>query len=196
MVITYNGDGYFKFQSGSTTVLLDPTNQRSFKGADIVLNTQRPAETDAPEPSDKSAPFWIDHPGEYEVGGIRIRGWQVPGSTEQERTVFRMDYDEFRFVCFGRLTKEPSADIIEYLEHVDIVVIPAGGTPCITPAKAAAFIRQFEPAIVIPSHYETKKALSTFLKEFNQSSCDMEERVTLRKSDVKEGTMAIRCLKS
>ncbi len=199
MVITYNGEGYFKFQSGSTVVLLDPTNQRSFKGADIVLNTQRPTETDpstgGTSSDGSSAPFWIDHAGEYEVGGIRVRGWQTAGNQDRERTIYRLDFDDFRFVCFGHLAQEPASGIIEHLENVDIAIIPAGGKPYISPGAAAAFVRQFEPAVVIPSLYGDKKKLAAFLKEFNLSSCSMEEKVTLRKSDVKERTMVVRCLK-
>ena len=39
MVITYQGDNYFRFQSGDLTLLVDPTNQRAFKGAGVVLST-------------------------------------------------------------------------------------------------------------------------------------------------------------
>jgi len=76
MIITYYGDTYFKLQAGNLTVLIDPTNQRSFKGADLILNTLKPALTQMPAEADHTV--WVDHQGEFEIKGMQVRGWS-PG---------------------------------------------------------------------------------------------------------------------
>ena len=201
MIITFYGDNYFKFQSGNTTILLDPTNQRSFKGANLVLNTMRPSVVQSP--SDGNV-FWVDHAGEYEVSGIRVFGWTVPttGSAnpkgkesspkDREQTVYRMDFDGLRLVFLGPIKKEPSPEIQEHLSNIDIVIVPAGGKPFIREEEAAKYIRQLEPAIIIPSLFKTPNPL---LKELNQEDCKPAEKLVIKKKDIKAGAMEVVCLK-
>ncbi len=190
MIITYQDDNYFKLQSGDDTILVDPTDQRSFRGANIVLNTKKPAVTE--EPSSEEEIFWVDHSGEYEIGGTRINGWQS-SSNDEEKTIYRVDFEGFRVVIFGFLEEVPEEELQEHLTDVDIVICPAGGDSLVKPNKIAKFIRQIEPGLIIPSF---SKDLKSFLNEFNTKDCKEEEKIVLRKNDVKKGEMEVRCLKS
>ena len=189
MIITYNGENYFKCQSGASAILIDPTNQRAFKGADLILNTQKPA---AVAEEGKEGGFWIDHQGEYEIKGIQVQGWSVEGEGEKEKTLYRVEFDEIVFVVLGHITKEPDGKIQEYLKHADCLIVPAGGKPWLSPGAAAKLIRQLEPSIILPSLYEDIKP---FLKEFSQDKCEPEEKFTFKKKDLKPAAMEIKCLK-
>lgn len=72
MTISYQGDNYFKIQSGDDAILIDPTNARSFKGATAVVLTTLPT-----SPMQLENGLVVDHQGEYETKGIRIEGWSV-----------------------------------------------------------------------------------------------------------------------
>lgn len=189
MIITNQGANYFKLVSGSTTILIDPSDQRSFRGANVIINTKRPAEVGAPPEEEV---FWIDTAGEYEVQGTRIRGFQS-SSDEVERTIYRIDFEKIRIVLLGELKKQPKDEIEEYLTDVDIVITsPGGEKDFLKSSEVAKFIRQLEPALVIPS---ASKNLKDFLKEFGKEKCKEEEKIVLRESDLKEGDMDVRCLK-
>ncbi|MEX1014430.1 MAG: MBL fold metallo-hydrolase [Candidatus Paceibacterota bacterium] len=189
MIITYNGDNYFKLQSGDKSILIDPTDKRSFKGSNLIINTVRPAVT---EPEDDI--FWIDHQGEYEVEGIFVKGWQSDWDGEVEKTIYRVDFEEIKFAILGQLTKNPKPESLEGLDNIDIMIIPGGGEPYIEEGLASKVARQVEPALIIPSLF--KKEPDVFLKELGKSNYEMEEKIVLKKKDLRQGTMEIRCLKS
>lgn len=189
MIITYQGDNYFKFQSGKKSILIDPTDQRSFKGADIILNTKKPAETE--RPTSKEKVFWIDHSGEYEIGGTRIYGWQS-SSNEIEKTIYRIDFEGFRIIVFGFLETVPEEKFQEYLTDIDIVIAPVRKDGLVKLSDIAKFIRQIEPGIIIPSFTND---LKEFLDEFNAEENKKEDKLVLSKNDIKEGGMEVRCFK-
>lgn len=193
MVITCHGDNYFRLQSGNLTVLIDPMNARSFKGASLVINTVHPPLT--PERNPEETPC-ISHQGEYEVKGIRVRGFSIGeegfNHGRCEKTIYLIDFDEICLGVFGYLTKLPDLKIQERFGGVDIIIIPGGGKPFIDEAAAAKLIRQLEPSIIIPALFKNTK---TFLKELSQGSCPEEEKLTIKKKDLVPKSMTVRCLK-
>lgn len=194
MIITYQGDNYFKLQSGDTAVLVDPTDQRSYRGANLILNTLRPGL--AEPPSDDQGAFWIDHAGEYEVEGIRISGWTLDSEEyegeKREKTAYLLDFKGFRFAFFGYLGGEPDAEALEDMEEVDVMFIPADGDEFISASKAGSLVRQIEPSLVIPAVFGSEDSL---LKELNKKSCKKEEKIVIKKKNLKAGAMEVRCLK-
>lgn len=194
MVITYHGDNYFKIVSGEKTILLDPTNQRSFRGANIVVSTERSAKVLPPPPD--AGTFWIDHAGEYEIEGVIIRGWRASGSEKAERTMYRIEFEGIRLAILGFVTGEPSAEFQEGVMATDIAIVPAGGKPLISEKAITTFIRQIEPGIIIPSLFspKSKQGLKPFLKELGENKCAPEQKLVLKKKDIKPGAMKVRCL--
>ena len=190
MVITYQGENYFKFQSGETVVLLDPTDQRSFRGAQVVLSTMKPANVPAPEGDE---PFFIDHQGEYEVQGIEIRGWSAESDGKIERTIYRVEFDEIVLGILGHLTKELDAKVYAPLKNADVLIVPAGGKPFLPQAAAAKLVRQLEPGILIPS---LTKDPALFLKELGKKDGTVEEKLVVKKKDIPLQSMKVVCLKT
>lgn len=188
MIITYQGENYFKIQSGETSLLVDPTNQRSFKGSSLVLNTVRPSYV---EYDGNSEVFWIDHQGEYEIKGIHVRGWSAGNEDGTEKTIYRVTFDEIVISVLGHITNDPPNEFLEYLEGTDVLIAPAGGKPWISPPSIAKFIRQMEPSVVIPSLF---KDIKPFLKEFNKESVPSEEKYVFKKKDLSPNAMEIRKL--
>lgn len=192
MIITYQGKNYFKIQSGESSILIDPENQRSLRGANAAVNTLLPAATPAPEGDEC---FWIDHQGEYEVRGIHVRGWSVGKEENYEKTIYRIVFDDVTIAVFGHLTAEPPKQLLEYLEDADIVIIPAGEKPYLAAPAAAKLLRQIEPAVVIPSLFKDPRP---FLKELNHGNGDIkpEERFVFKKKDLEPKAMAVRWLEA
>jgi L-ascorbate metabolism protein UlaG (beta-lactamase superfamily) len=195
MVITYQGENYFRIQSGDTIVLIDPGNQRSFKGATLALHTLRPTLTEAPsgEEGGQPTPFWIDHQGEYDVQGVSVRGWTTGWVRDEEHTAYRIVIDDISVVVLGYLTQELSAEVQGELVGADIVIAPAGGKPFIAVPAAAKLVRQIEPSIILPSLATDLKA---FTKELGAGKIEPEEKLTVKKKDLAPKAMKLVVLSS
>jgi len=190
MIITYQGENYFKIQSGELSVLIDPENQRSLRGANAAVNTLLPAPVPTPEGDEC---FWIDHQGEYEVRGIHVRGWSVGEDGGVEKTIYRIVFDDVTIAVFGHITKEPPKELLEYLEDADVAIVPAGNNPYLAPNATAKLLRQIEPSVVIPSLF---KDLKPFLKELNHGNDAIkpEEKFVFKKKDLEPKAMVVHWL--
>lgn len=194
MVITYHGENYLKVQSGNTTVLIDPTDQRSFKGAALALSTVYPAAVARGGKEDLSTlrePLIIDHEGEYEIAGIRIQGVSAGHDGDGEKTCYFVEFDGITLGILGHLTHEPDRKVMEILADLDILFIPVGGKPFLTPAVAGKIVRQLEPGLVVPT---LTKDPASFLKEMGNPKLHCEEKLTVKKKDVASKAMRVVCL--
>jgi|SRR3989344_2565628 len=201
MIITYNGENYFKIQSGEDSILIDPTNQRAYKGTAVILNTIKPPFAEPPEGAE---PFWIEHQGEYEIKGIRVVGMNGTSKSSEisevskaskisEKTIYKIFFDDIVIGILGGLENEPNKEIQENLKGVDIIMVPASGKPYINQASLAKFLRQIEPGIIIPAFFKKSEEVKQFSKEFGQSPKE-EEKLVIKKKDTREKGMEIRVI--
>lgn len=197
MIITYHGDNYFKIQSGSLTLLLDPTNQRSFKGANVIVNSVRPTQTE--EPNKDGAAFWIANQGEYEVSGLRIisKGFtesETIAGKQRTKTAYRVSFPEDITVgILGYGNKEPDPHVQELLQGVNVLILAIAESAFAAGSKGAGFIRQIQPDLIVFGEVAGKKP--GFVLELNEEKLICEERLTFKKKDLKPHAMEIRCLK-
>jgi hypothetical protein len=189
MVITYSGNNYFKLQSGETVLLIDPENQRSFKGAHVVLNTLFPTEVDRPK-DEAGAPFWIERPGEYEVKEIMIRGWSTGHEKDTNHIAYKIVIDEISVGVLGHLKDELSEQLREEFGGLDILIVPASGKPLISEILIAKLVRELEPSMIIPALTKDPKQ---FLKAMGTHG-ETEEKLVVKKKDFSPGTLTVRCL--
>ena len=175
MIVTYFGDACFRLQSGERSLLVNPISNRL--KADAVLRTI--IAPDAVPPPDE-----IVFPGEYEVGGIDIRGFGVPvESTEKYlKTIYLVTWEDVRFALLGHLSTMPGDDVIEEMSEPDVLVLPVGDH-FLADADAAKLLKKLEPSVTIPSFYKTP---ADFLKAVGQKA-ETEEKFVFKKKDL-QGT--------
>ncbi len=199
MTITFYGEDCFKIQSGETTILTDPFEAQTgltpprFK-ADIILKTITPF----PFPNqliNPSTSQLIYGAGEYNIKDINIFGFGlIKESTENFLKTAYLVKTEGMNLCFlGHLSETPEPAILEHLEEIDVLFIPAGGSPFIEQKSAIKLVKQIEPKIVVPSFYKIpqlkRKAddLKIFLEEFNhKEKIEPKEKLTIKKKDLEE----------
>lgn len=181
MVITYQGENYFKIQSGNFSILIDPVNARSLRGANLILNTLKPAAVE-----NESDAVWIDNEGEYEVEGVRILGLHTEYEKETEKTAYVFTLEDIRVGVLGHLTKETSPGLLEKIGETDILILPGGGNPFIGENLAAKIIRQFEPSVIIPSLF--KDSPKKLMSELSQNPAP-EEKFVVKKKDLSANSM-------
>ena len=121
--------------------------------------------------------------------GIQITGWPLMKSSGKDtlRSIFRIKTDDMTVGILGHLAEFNEPEILEELGDVDILIIPAGGTPFISQEAAAKLVRQIEPRVVIPSFFKVtglkrkSEDAADFLKELGMKAEPVEKFSAKRK---------------
>lgn len=207
MIITYHGADFFKVSFGDTTIAVNPISKDSKLkstrfGSDITLvslNSPEHNGTDATSRGDKES-FVISGPGEYEVSGVFIKGFLSKsnyGGEEKVNTIYTVSLEGMNLAFLGALSDANlSAEAKEAIEETDILVVPIGGDGVLDPATAHKVAVQFEPKLIIPSHFGDvgdANALKKFLKEAGEENVKPLDKLTLKKKDLdgKEGDVVV-----
>jgi L-ascorbate metabolism protein UlaG (beta-lactamase superfamily) len=207
MIITHHGADFFKVSFGDTTIAVNPISKdsklKSTKfGSDITLVSLNSPEHNGVEQTSRGEKesFVIQGPGEYEVQGVFIKGFlsnSVYGGKEHINTIYTVALEGINLGFLGALSDEKlSAEAKEGLEGIDILFVPIGGDGVLDPAVAHKIAMQFEPKIIIPSHFidvGEKDSLKKFLKESGDESVKPIDKLTIKKKDVegKEGEVVV-----
>lgn len=185
MVVNYFGDGCFRAQSGETSLLVDPTNNRL--KSTVTLRTLIPGNA---VPSRDEIAF----PGEYEIGGLVIRGWLVPRESTDKylKTIYEVAWDDVRLVFLGRISKMLEAEeVIGEISEPDVLFLPVG-EHFLSAADAAKLVKKLEPAVVIPG---SRGSPAEFLRAAGQKG-EAEEKFVFKKKDLANSKGRIMVLKS
>lgn len=125
------------------------------KPADISLRTSR----DFPE--HPQSVFRAEMPGEYEVAGVVIHGIAARAHMDEEgkhsAVIYTVEADDTKVLIVGHIYPELSEDQLEQIGMVDVAVVPVGGNGyTLDGVGALKVIKQIEPRVVIPTHYNDK----------------------------------------
>lgn len=197
MIINFLGGEFVKIQFGDTVLAFNPVSKdselKSSKfGADVVLSTLNHPDmngVDVVTFGDKK-PFAVSGPGEYEIGGVFIKGFASESNYAGEKrinTIYTVTLENMNICFLGAIDNAElpkAAD--EAIDEVDILFVPIGGEGVLDPAKAYKLAVSIGPKIIIPIHYGDiggKDALKAFLKEAGETP-KPEAKLTLKKKDL------------
>ncbi len=190
MVLNYFGNGAFRLQSGDTSILVNPENNRL--KADVTLKTLVASESPLAAEATASAAGaaggaaaaaqTIAFPGEYEVKEIEILGYPVAAESTEKflKTVYAVYWEEMKFVFLGHLSRPVDAALMEELLAPDVLILPVGGGHFLEPEIAAKVAKQLEARIVIPSFYKNP---DEFLKALGKKAEKMD-RFVFKQKDI------------
>lgn len=209
MVITFDGVEAIKINQGDTTIAFNPASKDSkFSGtsfsSNIVLITNNHPDMNGVDSASRGddEPFMVKGPGEYEVGGYFIQGFQSEteyGGEKKINTIYVITIDGIEVGFLGALSNiEIPGEAKEALAETDILFVPIGGEGVLDPATAYKFAVKNSPKIIIPIHYDKvgeKGALDKFLKEGGQEDVKSVEKLTLKKKDIESKSGEIVVLK-
>lgn len=196
MVITWYGEGCFKIQEGNAAILTDPFESNiglippRFK-ADIILKTL------AAFPLEKAKGeegYLISGAGEYNISGIDIAGlFLAKESTDKFlKTIYLIKIGDMNLCFLGHISDIPEPSVLEHLEEVDVLFVPAGGSPFLDPKAAVKIVKHLEPKIVVPSFFKIQNLkrqsadIKPFLREFNHEKVEAQDKLSIRKKDLNE----------
>lgn len=207
MIITYHGADFFKVSFSDTTIAVNPISKdsklKSTKfGSDITLISLNSPEHNGSEQTSRGEKesFVIKGPGEYEVSGVFIKGFLSKSNYDSKdliNTIYTVSLEGMSLGFLGALSeKELSSEAKEALDGVDILFVPIGGDGVLDSSSAHKMAVQFEPKIIIPSHFGEigdKNALKNFFKESGEESVKSIDKLTIKKKDLegKEGEVVV-----
>ena len=207
MIITYHGADFFKVSFGDTTIAVNPISKDSKVkstrfGSDITLislNSPEHNGADVTSRGDKAS-FLISGPGEYEVSGVFIKGFLSKSNYpdgEHLNTIYTVSLEGINLCFLGAISDSHiSAETKEAIDGIDILFVPIGGGGVLDPATAHKLSVQFEPKLIIPSHFAevgSVNALKAFLKESGAENVKSVDKLTIKKKDLEgmEGEVAV-----
>lgn len=177
MDIEYKGANCITLSSKAGTIAVDP--KLSSVGLKDVTHKVDVALATQPDFIAKGdGALVIDGPGEYEVGGVSVKGIAAQRHIDTpedglKATVYRIDTPEASIGVVGHVAGLDDTQL-EALGVVDILVVPVGGNGYTLDAHGAVqLVRRIDPKMVIPTHYADKELayevpqaeLEPFLKE-------------------------------
>ena len=206
MEITWLGHSCFRLRSRDSFVVTDPCDKST--GYNIGRPTASVVTISHDHPGHNNiaavagSPRVIQGPGEFEISGVLITGIRTYHDDEQgerlgKNVAYVLELDEVRVCHLGDLGHVPTAEQVEELSGVDVLLTPVGGGSTISASAAAETVSLLAPKLVIPMHYQTPaskkkdlESLDRFLKEMGATSA-LEERqpkLTVTKSTLPQET--------
>jgi len=140
-------------------------------------------------------PRLVTGPGEYEISGVMIIGIATfhdkeKGTKRGKNTVYVMEVDEVWVCHLGDLGHVLTAEQVEEIDNVDVLLLPVGGVSTIDASMAVEVVRQLEPKVVIPMHYKTPalswelEPVERFLKEIGVKEINPQPKLSVTKSNL------------
>lgn len=207
MDITYLGHSSFKLRGKTSVVVTDPFDP-SVVGLKFPKHTAADIVTVSHDHQDHNAvgelegeSFVVNGPGEYEIKGVGIVGLSVfhddiKGEARGRTTIYRIEIDGVSVVHLGDVGHVLTADQVDSLDGVDVLIIPVGGVYTVDAAGAVQIVHEVEPSIVIPMHYGrpelNQKTLgglapvAVFLKEMGKEGVQPQPKLVVTKEKIPE----------
>lgn len=167
MEISFVGHSSFRLKGKTATVVTDPYGLPAGKfpkdiSADIVTISHQHDDHNVIDniksPIPGGSVFKIEYPGEYEVKGVSVIGvasWhdEVQGEKRGKNTMYVIEMDGLRIAHLGDLGEKLTAEQLEEIGSVDVLMVPVGGVYTIDAKVAAEVVKQIDPWVAIPMHF-------------------------------------------
>jgi len=203
MDISWLGHSCFRIRGSRATVVTDPYSPDL--GYSLGKPTARIVTVSHQHPGHSyvqgigGEPRLVVRPGEYEIDGVLIIGVATfhdadRGGKRGKNTVYLMEVDEVSICHLGDLGHVLTAQQVEEIGNVDVLLLPVGGVSTINASMAAEVVRQLEPKVVVPMHYRTPalsrelEPVEGFLKEVGVKEVEPQSKLSLTRSNLPAST--------
>ena len=203
MEISWLGHSCFKLKGRKATVITDPYSpdlgySLGKPTANIItVSHQHPGH--AYTEGIGGNPRAVNAPGEYEISGVLVIGIATfhdkdRGKIRGKNTVYLIEIDEVSICHLGDLGHVLTAEQVEELGNIDVLLLPVGGSSTINAPVAAEIVRQLEPKVVVPMHYKTEalnrelEPVARFLKEIGAHDVTPQAKLSFTKSNLPQSS--------
>jgi L-ascorbate metabolism protein UlaG (beta-lactamase superfamily) len=201
--ITWLGHSCFKIGGSRATIITDPYSPdlgyRLGKPSARIITVSHSHQGHSYVEGVGGDPKPVTGPGEYEISGVLIIGMATfhdneRGDRRGKNTVYLIQVDEVAICHLGDLGHVLTADQVEELGSVDILLVPVGGVSTIDAPAAAEVVRQLEPKVVVPMHYKTEalerelEPVDRFLREMGVKQASPGPKISFSKANLPVST--------
>lgn len=192
--ITWLGRTCFRIKGREGVVVTDPCPPDSGYSlgkltGEVVTISRRDEPAYSYREGVRDQPFFLDAPGEYEVGGILVTGMATKAADGSRNIVFVIELEGMRIAHLGTIAPE-SAKHLDDIKGVDILLVPVGGGGSLSGAMATDVMASVDAKLAIPMNYRTEAEtqesldpLEKFLKETG-SKPEPEPKLTVTKAQL------------
>jgi L-ascorbate metabolism protein UlaG (beta-lactamase superfamily) len=162
--IRWRGHASFLIETDGKRIVTDPFNAElgyplTPLEADLVTVSHEHWDHNAVE-TIGGQPQVIRGTGAFTAGGIDFKGIATFHDRHQGRergpnTVFKISAEGLKLVHLGDLGEMLSAEQVQEIGAVDILLLPVGGRYTIDAVEAIQVVKLLQPQIVIPMHFAT-----------------------------------------
>jgi L-ascorbate metabolism protein UlaG (beta-lactamase superfamily) len=195
MIINWYGQNCFKIvasksKNGNITIITDLFNKeiglRAPKNdADILIMSK----SGVINKEDLGNAFLVECPGEYDVKDTYIYGFK--SLDNESGSFYTLEIEDIRICHLGFMgMKGLSAEQVEEIGDVDILMIPVGDVDALDAKTAIKIMSDIEPKITIPMNYKVPGIktklddLSVFLKALGIKSLPAIPKLSIKKKDL------------
>ena len=185
------GRSGFEVKSSAGTVLIDPSPEQltgPFPDSNtiVVFSLGRGRVSDSPA----GVAQIIDGPGEYEVGGVSIRGVGTPADdpavSRKINTVYVIDGDGVTVCSLGALGNPPDNIATQQIGKVNVLLLDPE-TTTMSADDVAGVARSLEPDVIAPAGYDADAgqpgaAMKALLNELGVKSTEAQPRLTVSRT--------------
>lgn len=161
MKLIWLGHSCFKLISKEASLIFDPYAPNSVPGlkplsetANLVLNSHQHDDHYCPDAVKitpcQNLPFTIDYIDTYHD--------DVKGAARGKNRIYIVSVEGMRIAHFGDLGCELTAEQMNKLKNLDVMLVPVGGFFTIDGTQAAQLVTTLKPRLTIPMHYRTLTA--------------------------------------
>ena len=203
MKIKFHGNSCFSINDKDFNIVTDPHDKLADDSlsANVITvsqNNSNHKNTNAVS----GEPKVFNWPGEYETGGIHLKGissFHNPKEEleQKENTVFKIILNGIHICHLGNLGTKLIPEQLEEVSDVDILFIPVGGKETIDAKKAKEVIEQIEPRVIIPMAYCNEDdncglgPVQPFLSEMGAQNTESLDEFILKKSELPDDASKI-----
>ena len=183
MDITWHGNTCFTVKGKNVTLTLNPDKDAGkLKGELVLSSIKDPVEVEG-------AKKVFDWPGEYEASDVPIVGlqaWTKSKSKEEEEgqegdstLIFYFEVEGMRVCHLGELGHVLTAEMVNDIGDVDVLLIKAGSESNLSAKKAAEVVEEIDPRVLIPMGDGNFEEI---IKELGISNVEPEEKFSIKSS--------------
>jgi L-ascorbate metabolism protein UlaG (beta-lactamase superfamily) len=178
-------------------------------GAKSVIKPDDVALYTGPHTGDAAGRLTFDGPGEYEVGDISVVGIAARAHIDEEgkqnATMIKLMLGELSILITGHIFPELNETQLEAIGMIDVLFVPVGGNGyTVDPVGAVKLIKDIEPKIVVPTHFNDKalkfpvpqQELSNALKELGMEPKETVSKLKLKPTELSDVTQLVLLEKS
>jgi L-ascorbate metabolism protein UlaG (beta-lactamase superfamily) len=158
MKLTWNGHSCFTFDTDAGVVVFDPYETDYVPGlhlpalaADVVLCSHGHEDHCYPQGVKQTR-----RAVGFTVETVATHHDEAGGSLRGENTVHIVDVNGFRLAHLGDLGHVLTAEQVQAMGHIDVLLVPVGGYYTIDAKTALELCRLLQPVCAVPMHYRTQ----------------------------------------